>query len=122
MDDVIRSTEILNVFRTSERQFGCSHNYDADRNKYYHFVGRVKDRHFAYAPATKISEMNAVATVLGRGLAEIRVSDLNTVVDLIENGDLYRGEEFLGQVKGFRSLLVADKESRICNFVWANLP
>lgn len=129
LDTIVRSASIVSVFRTKERAFGMTHNYDPKTSeRYNHFHGAVADRHFATDPDTKRSEQDAVFKVMYRGLTEIKLTDIGAVLDLIENNGLYRGEEHKRDLVGFRNLLqryllVAMFNNERANkvFVWENL-
>lgn len=123
LDWEVRNAAITGVFRTKERRYGQEYNYDTKTNeRHNHFWGDVADRHHATDPGAKIGERAAVFQVLHRGLAEIRLDDLATVIDLIESNGLYRGEEHKAAVVGFRRL---SEEWRLFGgsplFVWERL-
>ncbi len=123
MSDIVRQAPIKSVFRTKERQYGQEHNYDTHTNQRWdHFHGRVADKHFASDPETKRGEKDAIAQVLRRGLEEISLTDIDNVLDLIDDNAIYRGAEHIEAVKGFRYLLNAYRTAPSReNFVWANL-
>lgn len=71
---------------------------------------------------TKLGEHRATFDVMKRGLVEIKFEAIDTVIDLIKQGSLYRGEEHLSTVTSFlnlkrRFLLVGCTDF----FVWENL-
>lgn len=123
LDAAVRSAPIRSVFRSKERDCGAAYNYDPKTNERYdHFHGRVADRHYAKDAATKRGERDAVYQVLKRGLTELKLSDLDSVAELIRSNGLYRGEEHRDAVTGFaeliRSYLAAGSSDL---FVWENL-
>jgi hypothetical protein len=70
-----------------------------------HFWGKVDKKHFAGKNA--VQQTGVFRTNLGvfdRGLATLTLEALDTVIELIESNNLYRGAEFLASVKGFRKL------------------
>jgi len=120
VDAIVRQAPIRTVFRTKERQYGVEYNYDtATDRRWDHFHGRVSDRHYAAMPETKRGEREAIAQVLRRGLEEIKASDLETVLDLIDSNGLYRGGEQREALAGFRQLQAAYDGTEL--FVWSNL-
>ncbi len=124
MAKLVAAAEIVTVFRTKERRYGLDHNYGKDEIRHDHFWGEVVDRHFSLDPDTKRSEQDAIFQVCYRGLTEIKLDDLDTVLDLIENNQLYRGEEHKPALVGFQKLLRDFQAVPINNqkrFVWANL-
>lgn len=122
MQSLVQAAPITGVFRASERQYGTSHNYDADNQRWSHFHGRVADRHFSATPDKDRGEFSATAQVLRRGLDELNPEDVGTVLDLIESKSLYRGEEHKAALLGFRDLQrrYLEATNRV-TFVWANL-
>lgn len=122
LKEVVSSAPIVGVFRTKERLYGCSHSYDAEDNRWVHFHGRVGDRHFSTTPEKEIGDINSKAHVFRRGLDEIRPEDLDTVIELIDCNQLYRGEEHRPALNAFRKV---QKEYQAASnkdvFVWMNL-
>ena len=104
LSELVKSSEISHIFRTPEGAFGCTHNFDAEGHRYNHFFGKVASRHQSSHAGAIISKVQGDVQVFKRGLAEISAESLATVVDLIEANSLYRGEEHLAAVKGFRGL------------------
>lgn len=122
MSGLVRSAPIKTVFRTKERRYGCDHNFGADRTRYDHFSGDVANRHYSTDCDTRRSEKEATFQVLKRGLEEIRIDDLNTVLDLISENGLYRGAESNEAIKEFKKLKIDfNTNGRRDLFVWANL-
>lgn len=129
LDAIVSAAPVLTVFRTKERKYGETHNYDPKTNERYdHFHGAVADRHHATDPEAKRGERDTIFQVLYRGLTEIKLVDVETVLDLIASNGLYRGEEHKPALIGFRDLLkkyllVAmfgnEKANKV--FVWENL-
>lgn len=123
LDAAVRAAAVKSVFRTKERKFGEEYNYDTKTNERHdHFYGAVADRHHAADPEAKRGEQDAVFQVLKRGLAEIRLADLETVLDLVESNSLYRGEEHKAAVQGFVQLATKYKAAeRKELFLWEHL-
>jgi hypothetical protein len=120
LGDLVRKAGIKTVFRTKERSYGKDHNFDSTTNQRWdHLNGTVEDRHYAADPATKRGEIEAAYQVFSRGVKELRLEDLDTVLDLIDNNGLYRGGEHRAAVVGFRQLL--QKYDGTDNFIWANI-
>lgn len=120
MRALIMQAPIVSVFRTKERQYGHAVDHDGDHT-FHHFWGRIADRHFSLTPEAARGSINTTVQVLERGLKEISLDALSTVIDLIESGNLYRGEEFATNVRGFRNMKQAYDGAPDKNlFVWAN--
>lgn len=121
---IVRQAPIVGVFRTKERQYGSNPNWDNHDNsiKWEHFVGKVADKHFSTTPDKARGDRNTIAQVLRRGLEEISAADIETVLDLIEQNALYRGEEHVAAIKAFRNLKTRYAASiNKDGFVWSNL-
>lgn len=123
MDELIRCATVVSVFRTKERSYGQSHNYDPKTNERYdHFFGEVAARHRSDDADTLRGEQDAIRQVLKRGLEEIKEADLDTVLNLIDANDLYKGAEFKPAVEGFKSLLRRHAAADFPDlFVWEHL-
>jgi hypothetical protein len=123
LDAVVRASPVRSVFRTKERKYGESHNYDKQTNERHdHFHGVVADRHFAADPEARRGEQDAVYQVMKRGLAEIRAADLDAVLELVAANGLYRGEEHRPAVEGFRALAARYAAAGGTDlFVWEHL-
>lgn len=123
LDEYVRTLPIESVFRTRERRYGTDHNYDSKTNQRWdHFYGEVANRHFSMDADTLRGEQAAVFQVCKRGLTEIRESDIDAVIDLIDSNSLYRGEEHRPAITGFRRLLCEYRDANSSDlFVWENL-
>ena len=128
LDSVVRAAKIVSVFRTKEKLFGADHNYDnVTKERWDHFWGAVAERHWSATPEKHRGEKDAAFQVMNRGLTEIPISVTDTVLDLIAENSLYRGEQYKAALTGFRELQVAFKKhgevghSRDDLFVWENL-
>lgn len=117
---LVREAKIKTVFRTKEKSYGKDHNFDtATKQRWDHLNGEVTTKHYSIDAATKRGEIEAVFQVFSRGLKELKLDDLDTVIDLIESNGLYRGGEHRETVVGFRQLL--QKYDGTDNFIWANI-
>ncbi len=125
--DIVGNAKIVSVFRSKERKYGVDHNYDnVTQQRWDHFYGEVADRHYSKDKAdTLIGEQNAIYQVAKRGLTELKLEHLDTVLDLIDSNSVYRGEEHRAAVVGFRTFLTryneAVRNGTDKTFIWANL-
>jgi hypothetical protein len=62
--------------------------------------------------------LNSIFQVFKRGLNEIRQSDIDTVLDLINENSLYRGAEHKESIIGFKEIIKNYKNLKIviCSF------
>lgn len=123
LDHIVRQAPIISVFRTKERQYGTSHNYDTQTNQRWdHFHGKVADAHYHRDPATVRGRLNENADMLKRACTELQPHAVATVLDLIESNALYRGQEHRPAILNFRDLqnnFIAAPDKNL--FAWANL-
>jgi hypothetical protein len=123
LDRTVRQAPIISVYRTKERQYGTDHNFDTQTNQRWdHFHARISDNHFHRDPATIRGRLNENAQMLTRACTELQPSAVETVIDLIESNNLYRGEEHLAAIKQFQNLqrsFLASPDRNL--FAWANL-
>lgn len=105
MDRVVRSSPILSVFRTKELSFGHEKNFDSHAAiTWFHFYGNTPSRCISRSPGEDIGKFNSVHDVFKRGLEIIKSSDLDEIITLIDDSQIYRGEEHRKSVAEFRSL------------------
>jgi hypothetical protein len=123
LDSYIRSRPIESVFRTKERSYGMDHNYDKQNQRYDHFYGKIDNKHYSYDKADTLrGEKESVYKVFKRGLTELNIADIDTVIDLIDSNGLYRGEEHKQSLSAFRKLMLVYKESENKDlFIWEHL-
>jgi hypothetical protein len=125
MDALIQQAPIQGVFRTKEGSFGAQQTVQMvgeHAHVWHHFHGKVAARHHSHRPDEAKGEKAATAQVLRRGLKELSLNAIDTVIDLINDGNLYRGQEFLASVKAFRELKVAYEGSPDPELmVWSSL-
>jgi hypothetical protein len=124
LHETIIQQPIQTVFRTKERQYGTEYNWDTHDHtiQWKHFWGRVGNKHYSLTPDTARSNIEAAAQVFKRGLEELKPEAFDTVVELIEQNQLYRGEEHLAPLREFRRVQRLYLESpNKSTFVWENI-
>lgn len=108
LDALIQQAPIQSVFRTKERKFGAHHTIEmmegGHAHRWHHFHGEVARRHQSPKPDADRGEAATTAAVLRRGLTELKPEAVETVIELVEQGTLYRGSEHLAALKGFQQL------------------
>lgn len=124
LQQLVQQAPIVGIFRTTEAQYGHEKNRDNHDLSivWHHFYGRTSRKHQSRTPAKDIGRISTMRGVFKRGLEELSVSDLETVMDLINDGSLYRGAEHKNAVREFiaiqrKWLEAADREA----FIWANV-
>lgn len=126
LDEAVMKAPIRTVFRTSERQFGKGETRqlleDGTVKRWDHFEGRVGNKHFCSDPAARRSGIESSMQVFRRGMEELSLEAVQTVLDLIKDKNLYRGEEHKASLTEFKKLKqkytkAKDKEV----FLWENI-
>ena len=129
----VQSLPITDVFITKNSQLGTHKNYENIRDSDNKITGVVEWHHFALdVPArflTRSAEScEALAApyrdarnVLERGLREITTEATQTVLDLVAQNALYRGEQYKGICEVFLQLQTAYhtvEENKKSSFCW----
>ncbi len=125
MAEHVRSLPISGVFRTKEPKFGTKSNValiDERPHTFHHFNAPVAARHHSASPDEARGTINTTVQVFRRGLVELKLSALDTVLELIDGNALYRGAEFRKAVADFRSMAQAyqalNSETARALFAW----
>jgi hypothetical protein len=125
LDDLVRQMPIKSVFRTKESKFGAAKSLelrDGKTHQWNHFFCDVPARNRTAMPDQARGEINTAAQVFKRGLDELSLSAIETVLDLIASNSLYRGAEHKRAVDEFASLKRSYDTSDDKNlFAWANV-
>lgn len=124
MADYVRKNHIVNVYRTKMTQYGHEKNVaNYDKNIIWrHFYGKVPSRSVKMDPGPELARYSAAYQVLNRGLQEFTLTDLEEVLDLIDQKSIYRGEEFRKSVVAFRELKTKYQKAKNKElFVWENV-
>lgn len=109
MSHFVKSRQIENVYLSSEGTVGTDKNFEAilggDVQTYDHFFLRLPTS--AIVPKGKIGEREGIARsafdVFLRALTETGLEEIDTVLDLINQNSLYRGEEHKAMLEQFRA-------------------
>lgn len=123
MHAIVKNSEIESVFRRKETSFGAEKNLDSHADiTWYHFYGKTPRGAVCNSPGEEIGRIASCFSVFKRGLEELRQSDLDEILELIEQNALYRGEEHKKAVTEFRSLQrkyaqAVEKDA----FIWENI-
>ena len=115
----VKVKRIENVFLTRELTFGTDKSFemgeDGKTKEWNHFNVSI-DSKFRYAGRDTIgsvlSEYNAVRQVFERSLKELSTDSIETVLDLIRQKSLYKGEEWKANLEKFLMLQKKYKTSK----------
>jgi hypothetical protein len=111
--DFVRSSPISDVFVSKESGFGTDKNHERLEDRtvrtWHHFRVDLPRKFINDSPkseASVMAEYRDVKNVFARSLAEISRDAIETVLDLIAQNSLYKGEEWQGVLENFRNLHV----------------
>jgi hypothetical protein len=129
MRDLVFSKQIEGIFATKESKYGAQRTYETGKDgkpdiAWDHFFGDVPRSHQYLSPDETRGAAASMVGVFKRGLENLNLESLDTVIMLIEQESLYRGPEFLPLLREFRGLhstynslnMAASKEI----FLWSN--
>jgi len=109
LSELVRNSYIDNFFLSKEEKLGTDHNYklleDGTSKKWEHFFYNLpKGKMFNSKDSieSRQGELRSIKQVFKRSLDEITQESLETVLDLIEQNVLYRGQEFKLLIETFR--------------------
>lgn len=130
LNDLVVSKPIRDVFVSSESKLGIDSNVEHIPNattiRWQHLFLNLPHQFLSLrgdSIESKMGEYRAHKDVFKRSLEEITLSALETVLELINQNSIYRGEEFKGVVTTFLSYhriyqTISDKEKD--GFAWKN--
>ena len=129
LNSLVKSAPIDNVFLSPERQIGTDKNFSTTLGS----TEVVSWEHFAITlPSSYVARKDGIATTLGeirstkdvmlRGLTELTLDAADTILELVAQNSLYRGEEQMFAVESFRKLKKEfDKAKNKDLFVWQHV-
>lgn len=117
LSGLVKSAPIDNRFLHSERRIGTDVNYEDEDGKvltWNHFSAELPSRSNSGRDYCKpgieigsiLSEARATHDVFLRGLTELTMDSLDSVLELIAANSLYRGAEYKGAVKEFKKIKI----------------
>lgn len=127
LSTLVKKARINALYRTPERRYGNKSTIarleNGDTRSWNHFYCEIAGKHVSDSGEQR-GKYNTAVNMLKRGLEKLTVDAFDTVIDLIEQKLIYRGEEFLEGLKGYRSLLkqyqaLTDDAQRNA-FLWSN--
>lgn len=112
MGDLVRSHHIEDAFLHYEKTAGTDKSVQDTLDGVHtwnHFFVNIPAKFVVDGKdlGTKLNVTRTAAQVLSRALAEIKIDDLQTILELIEQNSLYRGEEHKFAVSAFAGVLVS---------------
>lgn len=106
--ELIATAKIEGIFRTTERSYGAASTKELGEDgtviTWNHFHGKVAAKHHAMDPGAQRGVFTAAKDVFTRGLKELSMTALDTVQQLIDDKQIYRGDEHRPALLAFRKL------------------
>lgn len=107
----VKENAITDVFLSKFKKIGTDYNFmleDGKTIKFEHFYFELPNK-FVFNDRyttidTKRGEYRDIRNVFKRSLDELTLEAVETVIELINQGSLYRGEEYLNTLTDFRKL------------------
>jgi len=125
MSAFIKKAAVEMVFVTSEKNFGVESNretIDGIVHQWNHLYGVVPQKHFIHNPSLVLGKCRDDWFVLLRSVSEISLDAAETVLELIDQKSIYRGNEhkhivefFIKTKKEFDKIKNSNKKK---NFIW----
>lgn len=107
MSSYILSLEVEGLYLTKFPKAGdefTRESIDGKVIRWEHFVADIPSKFIDADPGTRIGKAQAAHDVLKRGVTELTPEAVATVLDLIDNNTLYRGQEHQSAVAAFQAL------------------
>ena len=111
MNTYVKENAITEVFLSQFKKIGTEHNFMLEDNqtiKFEHFYFELPDKFIFNNRNTTIDSQRGayrdIRNVFKRSLDELTLEAVETVIELINQGSLYRGEEYLNSLIDFRNL------------------
>jgi hypothetical protein len=125
MSALVTSAPIANVFLHHEPVAGVDKSFEqlVDHvHAWDHFFACIPQQFVKPKPSlpTELGHARESATMLRRALTDFSLETVDTVLELISQGSLYRGDEHKPALVAFRKLLVAAASADLELFSWAN--
>ena len=129
---LVKEAGIADIFIQDVNEFhGCDHNIqllpDGTTRTWTHLFVQIPNQfkfnkrvhNFDTAPGYR-GDVRARKEVLQRSISELTDDSVNTVIELIEDNSLYRGQEFLKGLQEFRRIKESAPRKNLSNFCWMN--
>lgn len=123
---LLKDLLIDSLFRTKEAKLGYEstiENREDGPHRWFHFHAQIAKKHLSNSPGEAIGAEEAKIVVFQRGLKELAPEAVQSVLELIDEGGLYRGAEMRVAVASFHAM--QEKYLPMANldrnqFLWTN--
>lgn len=106
LSELVHAAEIDSVFRINERKLSTASNVenrDGVTTQFHHLHVEIADKHFTRSVGEVVGQINTSVAVMKRGFEEITPAAVADILELIEQGTLYRGTEFKNSLQAFQA-------------------
>lgn len=117
---IVLSKPIQEVFFHSEANLGTDHNFGKLGEKWTHFHISLPSSKVTSSVGTKAGLAKSAKDVLYRSLVELRIGDVEQVLELIEANTLYRGVEAKPNLQKLKQLMLDSAGNDLELFAWEN--
>lgn len=111
LSEYVKGFKINGLFRISERKLGyvstTERLEDGAIKTWNHFHADIDSKHFTHEVDAILGGANTTIQMFERAASELKLDALDSVLDLINENSIYRGQEFKNSVQAFKDLLVA---------------
>jgi len=122
MSQYVKGKEIARIYTHFQKKVGLEKNIQLlDNNStvtWDHFHCEIPSEYVTQNGGEIIGKAEAMVKVFKRGVLEITPNAINDVIDLIEDNNLYRGQEHLSNLKSFKRLQDKYRKYNSENFFW----
>lgn len=103
LNEYVKNQPIENIFLTDIKNLGTNFNIDKKLNKWQHFYLEAPSKNITKTLylGDKLNLSRTLIEVFLRSLREISLEACETVLELIENNSLYKGQEFENSIRSF---------------------
>lgn len=129
LSKAVKNAPIYSPFLISENCAGGKENYEIIgdvKHTWNHFYTPINRKFITNDVAEKVGRYQTNMAVFKRGLEELSYDSVTTVLDLINDNNLYKGEEYKAQIKLLKkqietySLLSTEEEKNL--YLWSQSP
>jgi len=122
MSQYVKSKEIARIYTHFQKKVGLEKNIqlldDNSTITWNHFHCEIPNEYVTQNGGEAIGKADAIVKVFKRGVLEITPNAINDVIDLVEDNNLYRGQEHLSNLKAFKKLQDEYRKCNSENFFW----
>lgn len=106
LSNLAKSKPIINLYLSVESKAGTDKSYEESGLVWEHFYTKIDSKNICKSTDldTKLSDFRTTVAMMQRALEELSMDSVDTVLELIAQNSLYRGEEHKNTLVSFRTL------------------